>query len=484
MKMSERRRLHPIAGILTFLKRLRELILPVIFFVIIGGVGENRFIDILYFSLLGAVLISMLVGGILQWYRYSYRVENGELRIEYGVFIRKKRFIPLERIQKIDVSAGIIHRLFGLVKLQVETAGGGTEAEAVLSAIKVDEANQLREVLKGEKVSAEQDLSEDSTDLVQYKLSLTELVIAASTSGGIGIVISALFAFISQFDELIPYQRIFGRFNQQFVNVGTILLIAAVIVGVIFISWIIGIIMVGFKYANFTVTKHDRNLIITRGLIEKRQLTIPLSRIQAIRIVENPVRQLLGYVTVCVESAGGTAEKGEEDFSSLLFPLIRRNRLGLILEFVPGYMLDVPLNQPPKRSRIRYIIRAVLPVVAFVLLVSFYFQGWAYASILLIPIAWWLGYLTYCAAGWGLNEDQLILRYRIFSKVTILHKKRRIQAIAETQSFFQRKKQLMTIKSSIRSSATGKSFKVRDLEEEHCGEIIQWFSGNSKKESD
>ena len=483
MKMSERRRLHPISGVLTCLKRLRELILPVIFFWFIGGAGENGFIDGLYVALLGAVLIIILVTGFLQWYRYSYRVENGEFRIEYGLFIRKKRFIPLERIQKIDVSAGIIHRLFGLVKLQVETAGGGTEAEAVLSAIKIEDANQLREVLKGEKIGSELSGIGEERELVQYKLSQTELMIAASTSGGIGIVISALFAFISQFDELIPYEQVLGRF-EKYINVGTIILIIALVLIGLLIAWLIGIILVGFKYANFTVTKHDRNLIITRGLIEKRQLTIPLSRIQAIRIVENPVRQLLGYTTIYVESAGRTVEKGEEDFSSLLFPLLRKNQLDVILKFVPEYNLNISLHQVPERSKVRYIIRTLLPIVPVVLGVSIYFQGWAFASILLIPIGIWWGYLKYCAAGWGLEEDQLSMRFRIFSKVTILHKKRRIQSITEGQSFFQSKKQLMTVKTSIRSSVSGKSFKVQDIEEYHSGEIIHWFSSNRKKESD
>ncbi|MEI2401171.1 PH domain-containing protein, partial [Paenibacillus phytohabitans] len=62
--------------------------------------------------------------------------------------------------------------------------------------------------------------------------------------------------------------------------------------------------------ANFTVVKRDEELFITRGLIEKKQTTIPLTRIQAIRIGENLIRQPFGYATVYIESAGGSIEKG------------------------------------------------------------------------------------------------------------------------------------------------------------------------------
>jgi putative membrane protein len=58
--------------------------------------------------------------GIFSWLRFSYRVEDGELRIESGVFIRKKRYIPFERIQSLDFSEGIFQQFFGLVKVRVK----------------------------------------------------------------------------------------------------------------------------------------------------------------------------------------------------------------------------------------------------------------------------------------------------------------------------------------------------------------------------
>ena len=53
-------------------------------------------------------------------------------------------------------------------------------------------------------------------------------------------------------------------------------------------------------------------MIITKGLLEKKRITLPLNRIQAIRIVENPLRQLTGFATVVVESAGGNGENGND----------------------------------------------------------------------------------------------------------------------------------------------------------------------------
>ena len=85
----------------------------------------------------------------LSWLRFTYRIEEGELRIESGFFVKKKRYIPFERIQSLDFSEGILQRLFGLVKVKVETAGssGSGEAEAVLTAITKAEAKAIQDIL-------------------------------------------------------------------------------------------------------------------------------------------------------------------------------------------------------------------------------------------------------------------------------------------------------------------------------------------------
>lgn len=67
----------------------------------------------------------------------------------------------MERIQTIDSSEGIIQRIFGLVKVQVETAGGTTEAEAIFTAVTKEEAGLLKEELLTKRKTVE---TMDDTD--------------------------------------------------------------------------------------------------------------------------------------------------------------------------------------------------------------------------------------------------------------------------------------------------------------------------------
>src|SRR4051794_19731273 len=113
MKMSEPKRLHPVAAVVNVLKSLKELILPLIFIFLFGGNGSG--FSLWKVSIAGVFILFPLIMGVLSWLRFTYRVEEGELRIESGLFVKKKRYIPFERIQSLDLSEGILQRPFGLV---------------------------------------------------------------------------------------------------------------------------------------------------------------------------------------------------------------------------------------------------------------------------------------------------------------------------------------------------------------------------------
>ncbi|WP_453992220.1 PH domain-containing protein [Bacillus nitroreducens] len=479
--MFEPRRMHPVAGFLSFLKQLKEFILPFLVFLFVGT-GDSNLFDRIFYIGSGAIILILLVFGILHWYRFTYRVEEGELRIEYGVIIRKKRFIPIERIQTIDVSAGIIQRIFGLVKLQVETAGEGLQAEAVLTAIKEDEANQLRELLSRSKIQHEED-TEIEKPRVTYQITSKELLVLASTSGGIGIVISGVLAFLSQFAEYLPFEKLYNTID-KYVNLSILFYIIVLVALFLLISWFVGILIMTLRYANFTVVKREDELFITRGLIEKRQSTIPLTRIQAIRIGENLIRQPLGYATVYIESAGGSIDKGEE-FSTVLFPLVKKSAIkDLLQHFVPDYeMLDVE-HYVPSKAKWRYIFRGLLPfliLVPGIIILAIKFSSWSYLGLFLLFVGAWFGYSRYKVAGWRIKGNQLILQYRFFSKITVLHHKKRIQSMDLHQSYFQRNKDLSTVRTSIKASIGGKTFEVKDLQTSDCSIIWDWYIKRNTK---
>ncbi|MGD7055150.1 PH domain-containing protein [Sutcliffiella horikoshii] len=489
--MSDKKRMHPAAIVVAFFKQLRELLFPIIIFLFFGSSSGEGFFSIIYIAVMVLWFAGLIAIGVVSWYRFYYWIEDGELRMEYGVFVKKRRFIPQERIQTLDTSEGIIQRIFGLVKVQIETAGGGTEAEASLTAVTKHEASRLREALLyyknkdenvdvyGPKLPVQQEPSSEPIEKPTYKASWKTLFIVGTTSGGIGVVLSAVIAFTSQFDQFVPYEDIIDRFGMVLQT--SVYLIASIVFVVLLVSWLISIVMTMFKYGNFTVTKQDDELLISRGIIEKRQLTISLKKIQAIRISQNLLRQPFGYVTVYVESAGSSGGK-ESDFSTILFPLLKVSEVEAHLkEFVPSYLLAQEVHGLPKRSVIRYLIRLMVPATLLSIPIAYFFQPYGYLAFLSVAVAGLLGYSQYKAAGWAMESEQLQLSYRHLSKNTVLVRKKRIQSFELRESFFQGKRKLFTIKAAIKTGLGGKNFQVVDVEQLDGEQIYEWYSYEKKQ---
>ncbi len=162
--MSEPKRMHPIVIVFAIIKNIKDVIIPIVIYFLLFFLRDGKD-NIIQFEgeagwlrkfgptmFIAGVILLMVIGGIVRWARYTYRLEDMELRIEYGLFVKKKRYIPFERIQSLDFSESILHRPFGLVKVQVETAGSSSnQAEAELTAIKKSDADLIRQEIASAK---------------------------------------------------------------------------------------------------------------------------------------------------------------------------------------------------------------------------------------------------------------------------------------------------------------------------------------------
>ncbi|MGG1450417.1 PH domain-containing protein [Bacillus licheniformis] len=485
--MSEPRRMHPAAVILNFIKGLVETVKNFIIpFGVVIFLNQSQTVKMIAIAAAVLFFIALVVTSIIKWSKFTYRIEEDELRIEEGLINKKKRYIPIERIQTINTSAGLIQQMFKLVKLQVETASGGTEAEVSLVAITQAEAERIQQALFERKKAAEdtgtdvpvplketaEEAEEAEEPVMMYKMTGQELLTAASTSSGIGVIISGVFAFFTQVDDFFDLDWLYDRF--AFLNSAGAAVIALAAFVALFIAWLLSIVGMLLKYANFTVVRKEKEIVISRGLIEKQQITIPLQRIQAIKIKESLIRQPFGLAAVTIVSAGGNVL--EEDKSAILFPIISKKiinqRLG---EFIPDYAPEDDLNRLPKRALRRYILRASWPVLAVVPL-SILFPPWGYLSAVLIPFYWIIGYFSYRDAGWKISGSKIIMSSRFIGRTTAVIQRRRMQVFEVSRSYFQRRKQLVSIHTSTKSSVLMEKFSVADVEEKDSDDIIAWYS--------
>lgn len=487
--MSNPKKLHPITALLTFFKELKSLVLPVIFIAFIGNGGKQSFWNYFPIIVIGIIVLSVLISGVVKWLRFTYRLEENEFKIEYGLFVKKKRYIPIERIQSLDVSEGLLHRMFGLVKITVETAGAGaeSESEAELTAITKAEAEALQQLINQEKKRKSQmDVTDHLLDQVKdngeadvvYRARFSELLLLAATSGGIGVVVSAVFAFLSQFQDVIPYEEVFKEAS-HFIEMGT-LVIAFLVFLALFAAWIVSMGMTLLKYTGFTLCKRDESLVIRRGLLEKRQVTVPMDRIQGITILENPLRQSLGYCSVHLESAGGTGQE-KDSANMVIMPMAKKEQaLSMLAELFPDYCFSVRLSSAPVQAASRYIGRACLYIALPVALATWVFWPFGIAFITVFLPAALYGFIRFKAVGWNVRGNQLTVRTRKVSLQTAFVMKNRIQSLEMIRTWRQRRKNLSSIHSVIKSGAGGKKIKLIDASAADGEKIYDWYQLRKK----
>lgn len=473
--MSSKQRLHPVAIILNFITFIRHSIFAFIagYFAFNGGQSQFYFI----LGVIG-ILALFLIGSLLTWWRFTYIVVDDEIRIEQGIFVRKKRYISKNRIQSIDLTANVLHRIFGLVKVQIETASSGGAAEASLSAVRKSEGERIRNELKSLTSNIDRTVETEKQQEPIQKISFGRLFIAGTTSGSIGVIL-ALVVFASQeLEQFIP-DTVYENTITWLIGL-SLLFIVGIIIVILILLWLLGIAGTMIKYGNFTITKNEKELFITRGLLEKKQLTIPLNRIQAVGIKQNIIRQPFGFVTLFAVVAGGSMDKAE-DFP-VLFPIMKESEVEQFLStFLPNYsQLSHSIHQLPKRAMKFYLFRSSAIFILLIGIVGYLFMSFIWIPVVLFLLSLLLGFLRYKDAGYVFEEKRLTIQYRLISKVKMVMFHRRIQAFEEKQHKIQRLQKLATVTISIIGSlGAGNHYRIKDLDETGSAQLEKWYSYRS-----
>ncbi len=79
------------------------------------------------------------------WRSWGYVERVDDLLVTHGAMFRKLTVVPYGRMQLVDVEAGPIERLFGLVRVKLHTAAATTDAE--VCGLTPDLAGALRDRL-------------------------------------------------------------------------------------------------------------------------------------------------------------------------------------------------------------------------------------------------------------------------------------------------------------------------------------------------
>ena len=192
--MSEAKHFHPLAFFLLFFSQVKTwwfIFLPLLPRIVAGEKWT-------WWLILGLLTLASGHAFLSYWFA-RYQLTTTHLDIMQGIFIKKRRTIPYERIQSVHQRQWFFLRPFDLVHLKVDTASGGTaEAEANLLAVPTSvfqqlEAYRVHDVPSGQAVA--------TLDEPGYAVTQREIFLFSATDLGL---IPLFFAALSLLDQLIP----------------------------------------------------------------------------------------------------------------------------------------------------------------------------------------------------------------------------------------------------------------------------------------
>jgi putative membrane protein len=459
------RRLHPAGIAVLGVGALRELALPlgIAFAATVLGSGSGQpVLRAVVYAGIGAVLA--MVAGYVRWMTTRWSVGAETVRLRTGVLSQKVTDIPLGRIQAIDTVHGPLQRLFGVRGVQVQTAGGGREGEITLPAVGPADVELLRAAVRrrGEPAAAE------PAPLAERRLGRARLLVAALTAGQVGVLLPLL-AVLPQLGEELWGNDIetAGREGLRLVPESAPEWVLAGL-GVVLLAWLLSTAGALFAFAGFTIARDEDRLRVRRGLLARREATVPVARVQAVRVVEGLLRQPFGLATVHVEVAGYAKEAAA---AQTLFPLLRRTEVEPFLTALLPELADRidGLDGAPPRALRRYLLPPTALLLALGAAACLAFPAAAPWPLLAALPAAAYGLAGWRAAGWRIADRRLAVRFRRLARITVLAPAARLQEHGVRQTVLQRRAQLADVEVRVGAGTRGT---VRHLDARVAGGVF------------
>ena len=315
-----------------------------------GEESEFERLDLRWILIGIAVLVLVAAAaGFFTWYFTRFVIDDEELRIETGAVFKKSKKIPFERLQSVDIIQPLAARIFGLAELRLEAGAG-------------DSTTKLRYLTRAQ-----------SSRLRDYLLARASGERATIGEAGHSAAASR-YTDLGQADQVLvtvpPDRLVLGLLlSSEWLISATMLIIgltATIVLDVVqyalggLIPLAFGVVtMVSRRVLgmfNFTLAESARGLRITRGLTNLTSQSVPIGRIQGVRVSQPLLWRPKGWYRVDVDVVGYGQSEGEDNdnqATSVLLPVATGDEVDLALgRVLPGFDLDrIELHPVPRRAR-------------------------------------------------------------------------------------------------------------------------------------
>lgn len=488
-------------------KSIKSLLLYLLFAAIgSNSMGKHGWYMTAFITFIAVV---SLVSPVLKYIYFTFHIDDDELIIQKGLLQKERKSIPLDRIQSININQNIVQRILGIVSLEVETAGSKAK-ELEIPGLDKFFASQFKDVLQerkdeiieeassivtnfdesvafndkesttengtvdytGIKSAESNTIKKDTTETLILKLGVLDILKVGLTqnhlkSGGlaIGVAVGSWYKVNDIIEEY--FSEWLEQFSWENFISGTSLSIALIAVFIfIFFSVVLSVLLAFNNFWDFSIMKKGTDLEVQMGLFNKKEIKIPLSKVQILEFHSNPLRKLLGFQTAQIYQAQSTDNK----LGSVSVPACKEVHRKMLQHLIFKQPVEATEQElicnPYSHARLRFYILSIL----FIPLVSacIYFEQ--YLGIL--PVSILFLFSIYMAYMYGKNsrvikdDDFVVFKKGWLFPQTVISPIFKTQAVEKWRSLFLKRRREAHFKLHTAAGTRGLRYlKVNELDQ-------------------
>lgn len=453
--LTEEQRQSPIA-ILIIVQTLFITVIksawPVFVFYFISP--QSKFEYFLTIIGIGAVAIST-VGSLIAYFNFYFHLRENEMVMRAGLFNKTNRNIPFDRIQTVNFTQTIIHRIFNVVQLDLDTAGSAGN-ELAIKALTKTKANEIRNfILQRKALLGQEDVTalyadEQTTETTEtpkkelLRLSVIDLLKIGVSQNHLRTagIITVFLIGLSEYAEPFLGKE---KENEVWTAIfGSMIIVSVLLLLIILAAFLLTLIKTVFHFYDLRVTQTESGFNIIAGLFTRREQSALVKKIQLVVWHSNPVKRIFGLYTLYLKQAASKLLVGKKTFH---IPGCYQDQIDTIREsYFPDFNPDDFTSHAISPLIINRYTRyfGIIPVL--ILIGIYIWKSW-----LILLVLFWIPVVYFYARSWHARWRYALSYRGIYYSKGFLGQRaailrwEKVQAITLNQSPFQQRRELASI---------------------------------------
>lgn len=441
--------------------------------------NDKLFAVYIFYIAIAVILLLIAANTILYFMNFYFYIKNDELIIEKGYLKKVKITIPLDKIQTINTSQNLLQQFLKVVTLEIDTAGS-SQKEAKFISLTKETAQALQQKLSEYSITNHE--KDDTAE--SFATHEKKTIIQLGTNDLIKIGISenhlksmlVIFVFINGIYQQIRdiFRNAVDSASSQaggiLENSGAIFITVMVIICLLLLITF-SVLLVILRYFDLNFSRQDGAFILKSGLINKKDIIIPFSKIQVITWSTNPIRKMMDFVSVHIIQASNEDLNKKQ---AIIIPGCNQSHLAKIQNeiFPQTQTTDWTSHKTHPMFFVRlWMIRICIVAIPLMLMAFYYWQTYAIIGAWVI-ISGGLSYVSYTKRYLKINTELLQISKGCIGQEFSMMFNFKIQTIKYNQTIFQRRRKTASI--SILTSG-GKKLRIPFIHEQVAIELYNYL---------